>query len=73
MFGQILFQFTGTLLPKRMENEYDPGDSPAPRGWLAGAALNNNRFAIFGGLAGDDEKPVRLGDLWIGELEEADE
>ena len=51
--------------------EVEPGKGPSPRGWLAGAVLKNNRFAIFGGLSGDDENPVRLDDLWICKLDES--
>ena len=46
-----------------------PGsDIPDPRGWLAFDSCKSvdasNVCALFGGLAGDDEMPERLADLW---------
>ena len=38
------------------------------RGWSAGCALtegNKNQLAVFGGLAGNDDDPKWLNDLWI--------
>jgi len=40
---------------------------PMNRGWTDGAVLDQEAktcLYIFGGLAGDDSNPVRLGDLW---------
>ena len=43
---------------------------PEQRGWAAGASEGgSDRFYIFGGLAGDDEHPRRLNDLWQCEVE----
>ena len=67
----ILLREDGEGSLKRIELEPELGQSPSPRGWLAGSVLKNNRFAIFGGLSGDDENPVRLDDLWIGKLDES--
>lgn len=36
---------------------------PGPRGW-SDATTHEDTFYMFGGLAGDDTSPVRLGDLW---------
>jgi len=40
------------------------GDNPGVRGWSDGAVAEDKLF-IFGGLAGDDENPKRLDDMWI--------
>ena len=50
------------------------GDSyqgPSPRGWTSGAvwkSQDKDKIVVMGGLTGDDENPVRLGDVWIGEF-----
>ena len=36
---------------------------PSPRGW-SDATAHEDTFYLFGGLAGDDTSPIRLGDLW---------
>ena len=36
---------------------------PGNRGW-ADAAVHEDTFYLFGGLAGDDASPIRLDDLW---------
>lgn len=41
---------------------------PEARGWTSAFQIGINRFAVFGGLTGNDESPVRLDDLWIGKL-----
>jgi len=38
--------------------------SPSPRGWGAAAAIGPDEGVVFGGLAGDDSSPERLGDAW---------
>eukprot|EP01129_Flabellula_baltica_P005496 TRINITY_DN1997_c0_g1_i1.p1 TRINITY_DN1997_c0_g1~~TRINITY_DN1997_c0_g1_i1.p1 ORF type:complete len:332 (+),score=83.86 TRINITY_DN1997_c0_g1_i1:200-1195(+) len=50
--------------------EYDIGDMiPAPpRGWTS-LASGSDKVFLFGGLAGDDENPVRLGDTYVLTLE----
>lgn len=40
-----------------------PKVEPPVRGWSAGDAVGNTLY-VFGGLAGDDTDPIRLGDLW---------
>ena len=48
--------------------EIEPtGAAPEPRGWNAGAGYGD-KFYLYGGLAGSDENPIRLGDLWSVEL-----
>ncbi len=37
---------------------------PSARGWGGAAATSDSSAALFGGLAGDDEAPTRLGDTW---------
>ena len=37
---------------------------PEARGWADGTVSGDGTFYVFGGLAGDDVSPVRLGDLW---------
>ena len=37
---------------------------PIPRGWTS-AAVAGGELVVFGGLAGDDENPLRLDDTWI--------
>lgn len=39
--------------------------SPPARGWSSMAACADGRVVLFGGLAGDDENPKRLSDLWM--------
>ena len=41
---------------------------PPARGWSAGAAWRGDRFVVVGGLAGDDESPLRLMDVWCGQM-----
>ena len=41
------------------------GAVPQARGWADGAALTESIGCVFGGLTGDDAKPVRLGDTWF--------
>ena len=44
---------------------------PSPRGWTSGAVwrtLGKDKIVVVGGLTGDDENPVRLGDVWMGEI-----
>jgi len=43
---------------------------PPPRGWADGSAGKSGEFYVFGGLAGDDDNPKRLGDLWVCNLEQ---
>ena len=40
-----------------------------PRGWSGGAAWGGRRAVVVGGLAGSDETPVRMIDIWVGEME----
>ena len=41
---------------------------PPARGWSAGAAWRGDRVVVVGGLAGDDESPLRLMDVWCGQM-----
>ena len=41
---------------------------PSARGWSAGGAWRGQRMVGVGGLTGDDTSPVRLMDVWMGEL-----
>ena len=68
----VLDEADGGQTVKKADLGHEPDLGPSPRGWLAGAALQDNRFAIFGGLSGDDESPIRLDDLWICKLNETD-
>jgi len=43
--------------------ELSISSGPAARGWCAMATLDAQSAVLFGGLAGDDETPIRLGDL----------
>lgn len=43
--------------------------SPEARGWSAGAGDGSSTLYMFGGLAGDDESPRRLDDLWRLEVQ----
>ena len=38
--------------------------APLARGWTRIAANGDNSFLLFGGLAGNDENPTRLDDMW---------
>jgi len=42
---------------------------PVGRGWTRLTESGNNSFVLFGGLAGNDEKPERLNDTWRCNLE----
>ena len=49
----------------------DSSQGPSPRGWTSGAVWrtqDRDKIVVVGGLTGDDENPVRLGDVWMGEL-----
>ena len=41
---------------------------PPARGWSAGAAWRGDKVVVVGGLAGDDESPERLMDVWCGQM-----
>ena len=41
---------------------------PPARGWSAGAAWGGDKVVVVGGLAGDDETPERLIDVWCGQM-----
>ena len=43
-------------------------DAITPRGWTAMAKIDERTAVLFGGLAGNDEMPVRLNDTWILEI-----
>jgi hypothetical protein len=50
------------------------GGSPCVRGWSAMAAWEGGGgggAVVFGGLTGDDDAPVRLGDTWLLRLSDA--
>ena len=57
---------------KKIELKHEPDLGPSPRGWTSGVSIGQNRFAVFGGLTGDDTNPQRLDDLWICDLKEVD-
>eukprot|EP00516_Mucochytrium_quahogii_P012817 CAMPEP_0203796920 /NCGR_PEP_ID=MMETSP0100_2-20121128/8283_1 /ASSEMBLY_ACC=CAM_ASM_000210 /TAXON_ID=96639 /ORGANISM=" , Strain NY0313808BC1" /LENGTH=329 /DNA_ID=CAMNT_0050702053 /DNA_START=1604 /DNA_END=2593 /DNA_ORIENTATION=- len=40
-------------------------NAPPARGWGSGTSWGDSAFAIYGGLAGNDECPERLSDVWI--------
>lgn len=42
---------------------------PVGRGWTRLTEAGSDSFVLFGGLAGNDEKPVRLNDTWRCNLE----
>lgn len=42
----------------------EEGPTPEARGWAAATAISDNDAILFGGLAGSDESPRRLGDAW---------
>ena len=44
-------------------------EAPRARGWAAAAALSDMEGVVFGGLAGSDAAPERLGDAWRVRLE----
>ena len=46
-----------------------PAWAPPARGWAAAAALSPTRGLLFGGLAGSDAAPERLGDAWLLDVE----
>lgn len=44
--------------------------APAARGWAAATAISPTEGVLFGGLAGSDAEPERLGDTWLLTLAE---
>ena len=44
-------------------------EAPRARGWAAATALSDREGVVFGGLAGSDAAPERLGDAWRVRLE----
>ena len=46
------------------------GSGPPARGWADGAVWRGERLVVVGGLTGDDTEPVRLADVWVGEVEQ---
>jgi len=44
------------------------GTVPTGRGWTRIAADSDHSFLLFGGLAGNDENPMRLDDVWTCKL-----
>ena len=45
-------------------------NGPCHRGWLDGAEVEKDgSFAIFGGLGGNDDSPIRYNDLWVLKIE----
>ena len=58
---------TGTPLHVQVVSDAPEGAQPrlpSARGWGGAAATSHSSAALFGGLAGDDAAPVRLGDAW---------
>ena len=46
-------------------------EGPRARGWSAGGVgrgKSGERMLVVAGLTGDDNKPVRLMDVWMGEI-----
>ena len=43
--------------------------TPHERGWTRMAATSHKTCVMFGGLAGDDENPIRLDDTWEATVE----
>jgi len=41
---------------------------PPARGWTAGTVWSDNQVIVVGGLTGDDENPIRIMDVWVGQL-----
>ncbi|KAL7555902.1 hypothetical protein ACA910_015258 [Epithemia clementina (nom. ined.)] len=59
----VLNETTGAVITTMTPNSSWPG----PRGWSAGDAApgkEQGKLFVFGGLAGDDARPIRLNDLW---------
>jgi hypothetical protein len=56
--------------PRRVHTE---GEAPAARGWSSATTLSDSEVLLFGGLAGSDETPERLGDTWLLNVEGHDE
>jgi len=48
----------------RVEVTVAEGDVPGARGWLGFTASAAATAVLFGGLAGNDDAPLRLNDLW---------
>ena len=62
----VIDSTTGAVLPCSATAEGAVG--PLERGWAACAGWGENKMVVYGGLAGDDEAPLRLEDTWVLEI-----
>lgn len=53
---------------ENLEEKIRNGEGAPARGWSAGDVWRNNTVVIVGGLAGDDENPTRLMDVWCAKI-----
>ena len=56
---------SGTLVTADLA---EGSEAPPARGWACASKWTENSFIVVGGLAGSDEEPVRLGDVWKCEI-----
>ena len=66
--GRCLQWLGGCAAEAEAEAEAEE-EAPRARGWAAAAALSDREGVVFGGLAGSDAAPERLGDAWRVRLE----
>ena len=65
-FGNFLVVLDGvTGLPVAGAAPASGDAVPGARGWTSAGAWGGDKLVVFGGLAGDDENPLRLDDTWI--------
>lgn len=62
--------FSGELVVfgQNMEEEVRQGGGAPARGWSAGDVWQDDTLVVVGGLAGDDENPTRLMDVWCAKV-----
>ena len=68
MHAQVLDASSGKVLPCAVSG----GMSPAARGWTDACSLGGDKLVLFGGLAGDDDTPMRLADTWVCQITRPD-
>lgn len=70
-FDSNIVTITTTSTSSCDVNTYENApDSFIPRGWNSMTAITDTEAILFGGLAGNDDNPLRLGDTWMIEIVE---
>lgn len=68
-FDSKIVTITATSNSSCEVNTYDNASEHfVPRGWNSMTAISDTKAILFGGLAGNDENPLRLNDTWLIEM-----